>query len=55
MHELLNDWISMRITPGEFLRSNAIGKRTVPSSIKDISDDQLTCKLNKVGSSSISV
>ena len=48
MHELVNLWATLNCTPTEFTRADALGKKTVTCSIKDVADAELLRKLEKV-------
>ena len=48
LHELVNLWLTTNATPAEFLKSQGLGTKTVPSTVKRFEDDKLTAKLSKV-------
>ena len=48
MHEIVNEWLAMSMTPTEFVRTKRLGYKTQTSTIKDLNDPVLNEKLTKV-------
>jgi hypothetical protein len=48
LHQIVNGWLVLNITPAEFLRVGHLGIKTVQSAISGLGDASLAMKLNKV-------